>query len=46
MDVYSVLKNIGVPDVKAYGLDTSNVYVEKVPLQLDEDKPVKLHRIH
>jgi len=45
MDVYSVLKNIGVPDVKAYGLDTSNVYVEKVPLQLDEDKPIKLHRI-
>jgi len=46
MDVYSILKNIGVPDVKAYGLDTSNVFIEKVPLQLDEDKPSKLHRLH
>ncbi|MEI6576543.1 MAG: KUP/HAK/KT family potassium transporter [Bacteroidota bacterium] len=46
MDVYSILKNIGVPDMKAYGLDTSNVFVEKVPLQLDEDKPTKLHRLH
>jgi KUP system potassium uptake protein len=46
MDTYTVLKNIGTPDVKAYGLDTSNVVVEKVPLQLDEEKPLKLRRIY
>jgi KUP system potassium uptake protein len=46
MDVYTVLKRIGVPDVKAYGLDTSNVYIEKVPLQLDEDYPSRLKRIY
>lgn len=46
MDVYAVLKNIGVSDTKAYGLDTSNVYVEKVPLQFDEDTPTRLRRIY
>jgi KUP system potassium uptake protein len=46
MDVYSVLKNIGVSDTKAYGLDTSNVYIEKVPLQFDEDTPTRLRRIY
>ncbi len=46
MDIYVVLKNIGVPDVKAYGLDTSNVFVETVPLQLEEDTPSKLKRIY
>jgi KUP system potassium uptake protein len=34
MDVYAMIKHIGIPDVKAYGLDTSNVLIEKVPLQL------------
>ncbi|MHC1708060.1 MAG: KUP/HAK/KT family potassium transporter [Bacteroidales bacterium] len=46
MDVYAILKNIGVSDTKAYGLDTSNVYVEKVPLQFDEDTPTRLRRIY
>ncbi|MCX6270324.1 MAG: KUP/HAK/KT family potassium transporter [Bacteroidetes bacterium] len=46
MDVYAVLKNIGITDTRAYGLDTSNVFVEKVPLQLDEDTPTKLRRIY
>lgn len=46
MDIYVVLKNIGVPDVKAYGLDTSNVFVETVPLQLEEDTPSKLKRTY
>jgi KUP system potassium uptake protein len=46
MDVYAVLKNIGIADVKAYGLDTSNVFIETVPLQLDEDNPSQLRRIY
>lgn len=32
MNVYNLVRRIGISDVKAYGLDTSNVTVEKVPL--------------
>ena len=34
MDTYSLLKGLGISDVKAYGLDTSSVLVEKVPLNV------------
>jgi len=33
MNMHHVFSNIGVSDVKAFGLDTSNVLEEKVPLQ-------------
>ena len=46
MDIYEVLKNIGITEVKAYGLDTSNVLIEKVPLMFDkETNVVKLKRL-
>lgn len=32
MNVYNIIRRIGISDVKAYGLDTSNVTIEKVPL--------------
>lgn len=32
MEMYEIIRHIGIGDVKAYGLDTSNVTVEKVPL--------------
>ncbi len=32
MNLYHLIRTIGISDVKAYGLDTSNVTVEKVPL--------------
>lgn len=32
MNVYNLVRRIGISDVKAYGLDTSNVTIEKVPL--------------
>jgi len=32
MDVYTYLKRMGISEVRAFGLDTSNVVVEKVPL--------------
>ncbi|HNW90918.1 MAG TPA: KUP/HAK/KT family potassium transporter [Bacteroidales bacterium] len=32
MDIYTYLKRIGVSDVRAYGLDTSNIVVEQVAL--------------
>ena len=46
MDVYSVLKKIGITDVKAFGLDTSNVEVEKVPLVIDSYSVNELKRIN
>lgn len=39
MDLYTILKKIGIPDIKAYGLDTSTVTTEYVPLQMDTVKP-------
>lgn len=32
MNVYSLVRRMGISEVRAYGLDTSNVTVEKVPL--------------
>lgn len=38
MNFYEVIKNFSISSVKAYGLDTSNVTIEKVPLGV-----IKLH---
>ncbi len=32
MRIYSIISKIGISDVKALGVDTSNVTVENVPL--------------
>ncbi|NTW31905.1 MAG: KUP/HAK/KT family potassium transporter [Bacteroidetes bacterium] len=45
MDIYSILKRIGISDVKAFGLDTSNVEVEKVPLMIDTYSGKELKRV-
>lgn len=45
MDYYNILKNIGISDVKAFGLDTSNVVVEKVPLEKVRGSDIRLRRI-
>lgn len=45
MDSYEIIKYIGVTDVKAFGLDTSNILVEKVPLMVDKVYSKKLKRI-
>lgn len=46
MDVYTWLTKISLSDVRAYGLDTSNILEEKVPFVLDVNKPDGLKRIH
>jgi len=46
MDIYSILKRVGISEVKALGLDTSNVIVEKVPLIVEEVELSKLKRIN
>lgn len=42
MDFYSILKKFGISEVRALGLDTSNVTIETVPLYIDKDIPVLL----
>lgn len=36
MDVYEYLRRLGISDIKQYGLDTSNVETEKIPLRLSD----------
>jgi KUP system potassium uptake protein len=44
IDIYEVLKRLAITEIKAFGLDTSNVLYEKVPLMLDREQPVELVR--
>jgi KUP system potassium uptake protein len=45
MDIYSFMKKLGITDVKAYGLDTSNVTVETVPLISKKEVEMELKRM-
>jgi KUP system potassium uptake protein len=40
MDMYDILKRFGISEVRALGLDTSNVSVETVPLTVTKDVPL------
>ncbi len=40
MNLYTILKQIGISEVKAFGLDTSNVTEETVPLYMDRNVPL------
>ena len=44
MDVYYIIKKIGISDEAAYGLDTSNVLTEKIPLVIYNDTNCNLSR--
>ena len=44
MDLYSIFKKFGISEVRALGLDTSNVTVETVPLYVDKEIPILLAR--
>lgn len=46
LDIYDLLKLFGLPESKAFGLDTSSVTVEKVPLILNPAGRIKLKRIN
>jgi KUP system potassium uptake protein len=46
MDLYSVIKRFGISDVKAYGLDTSNVSIENVPLISPKEDEIHLKRLN
>ncbi|MEI6455285.1 MAG: KUP/HAK/KT family potassium transporter [bacterium] len=44
MDMYAIFKRFGITEVRALGLDTSNVTVETVPLYIDKEIPILLSR--
>jgi KUP system potassium uptake protein len=44
MDLYAIFKRFGITEVRALGLDTSNVTIETVPLYIDKDIPMLLTR--
>lgn len=45
LDVYSFLKHLGLSEEKAFGLDTSSVTVETMPLIIAPPKEISLKRI-
>jgi KUP system potassium uptake protein len=44
MNLYNIIKLLGITDTKAYGLDTSNVQVESVPLVIKRESKSKIKR--
>ena len=46
LSIYNILKKMGLSDEKAFGLDTSNVMVEKVPILITPPSPIRLKRIN
>jgi KUP system potassium uptake protein len=45
LSIYNLLKKLGLSDEKAFGLDTSNVLVEKVPIVINPPTTIKLKRV-
>ena len=46
MDLYFTLDKFALTEVKAFGLDTSSVIVEKVPLVIAPKKEFLLRRVY
>jgi KUP system potassium uptake protein len=45
LSIYNILKRMGLSDEKAFGLDTSNVLIEKVPIVINPPSAIKLIRV-
>ena len=46
MAIHNLIKQVAITNVKAYGLDTSNVTIEKVPLMVDPPIKVRPKRVY
>jgi KUP system potassium uptake protein len=44
MNIYNLIRHLGIPETAAYGLDTSNVNVESVPLVISTNYKKKIKR--
>ena len=45
LDVYAMLKHMSLSEEKAFGLDTSSVTVETVPLIIAPPKDLQMNRV-
>ncbi|AWG26269.1 potassium transporter Kup [Flavobacterium kingsejongi] len=45
LDIYNILKKLGLSEGKAFGLDSSSVTVESVPLMITPSKEISMKRI-
>jgi KUP system potassium uptake protein len=45
LDIYNVLKYFSISEEAAFGLDTSSVLVEKVPIVIAPPKELNMKRI-
>lgn len=45
MGLHNFIRGMGVNDVKAYGLDTSNVIEEKIPIVIARDEKKRIRRL-
>jgi KUP system potassium uptake protein len=45
LDIYSMLKHLGLTEEKAFGLDTSSVTIETMPLIIAPPKEINLRRV-
>jgi len=45
MNLYNIIKHLGITDSRAYGLDTSSVMVESVPLVIKREYKNKIKRM-
>jgi KUP system potassium uptake protein len=45
LSIYNIVKHLGISDIKAYNLETSNVLVESVPLIVDTSCKLKIKRV-
>jgi KUP system potassium uptake protein len=45
LDIYFFIKEYSLSEEKAFGLDTSNVLVEKFPLVISQARKVELKRV-
>jgi KUP system potassium uptake protein len=44
MNFYNNIKHLGITETRAYGLDTSNVNIESVPLVINTEHKNKIKR--
>lgn len=44
MSLYNLIKHLGISDIRAFGLDTSNVMIESVPLLVKSETKSKIKR--
>jgi KUP system potassium uptake protein len=45
LDIYAALKHLSLSEERAFGLDTSSVTIEKIPLMIAPPKEINLRRI-